>query len=123
MDSTVPDIACAILGGTLPFERFGREPAMSTIDRQRIEAVRTLEQAGYSFIAGAWIGPTLGTDLTTAPLTADADAMHSLLVLRADALMRCEESEGAAELALITDTLERYEAKRWPEGKVPEGKG
>ena len=97
---------------------------MSTIDRQRIEAVRTLEQAGYSFIAGAWIGPTLGAALTTAPLTADADAMHSLLVLRADALMRYpEESEGGAELALITDTLERYEAKRWPEGKVPEGKG
>jgi len=34
-----------------------------------------------------------------------------------------EESEGAAELALIADTLERYEAKRWPDGKVPEGNG
>ena len=31
--------------------------------------------------------------------------MHSLLVLRADALMGCsEEPEGATELALITDT-------------------
>jgi len=58
---------------------------MSTIDRQRIEAVRTLEQAGYTFIAGAWVGPTLGAAPTTAPLTADVDAMHSLLVLCADA--------------------------------------
>jgi hypothetical protein len=97
---------------------------MGNIDRQRIEAVRTLEQAGYTFIAGAWAGPVSGAAPTIAPLTADADAMHSLLVLRADALMRCpEESEGAAELALISDTLERYEATRWPDGKVPEGKG
>ena len=29
-----------------------REPHMGKIDRQGIEAVRTLEQAGYSFIAG-----------------------------------------------------------------------
>jgi hypothetical protein len=34
-----------------------------------------------------------------------------------------EESEEAVELALITDTVERYEAKRWPDGKVPDGKG
>jgi hypothetical protein len=91
---------------------------------QRIEAVRTLEQAGYIFIAGAWVGPALGAASTIAPLTANADAMHALLVLRADALMGCpEESEGAAELALITDTIERYEASRWPDGKVPAGKG
>ena len=93
---------------------------MSTIDRQRIEAVRTLEQAGYSFIAGAWIGPTLGTALTTAPLTADADAPFWCSARCPDEISR---RIGAAELALITDTLERYEAKRWPDGKVPEEKG
>ncbi len=86
--------------------------------------MRTLEQAGYTFNAGAWVGPALGAAPASASLVADADAMHSLLVLRADALMGCpEESVGAAELSLITDTLERYEATRWPDGKVPEGKG
>jgi hypothetical protein len=50
--------------------------------------------------------------------------MHSLLVLRADKLIGCTEgSEEEAELALITGTVESYEATRWPEGKVPEGKG
>jgi hypothetical protein len=66
----------------------------------------------------------LGVAPTTASLTADADAMHSLLVLRADKLAGCTEgSEEEAELALLTDTIERYEATRWPDGKVPNGKG
>jgi len=51
------------------------------------------------------------------------DAMHALLVLRADALAGCTEaSEEAAELERIVDTVERYEAKRWPTGKVVGGK-
>jgi len=47
----------------------------------------------------------------------EADALHTLLVKRADALMGCiEGSEEEAELAA-------YERKRWPDGKVPGGKG
>jgi hypothetical protein len=56
-----------------------------------------------------------------AKLTKEADAMHALLVLRADALMGCTEgSPEEEELASLTDAIE---AKRWPEGKIPGGKG
>ena len=57
-------------------------------------------------------------------LTKEADAMHALLVLRADALMGCiEGSPEEEELSIITDAIEAYEAKRWPNGKEPGGKG
>jgi hypothetical protein len=52
---------------------------MSNIDKQRIAAVRTLVDMGYVFL-DEWIAPM---GLTT-PMTAEADAMHVLLVLRAD---------------------------------------
>ena len=54
---------------------------MSNIDKQRISAVRTLEAMGYVF-RDEWIAPAG----VTAPVTAEADAMHVLLVLRADAI-------------------------------------
>ena len=50
--------------------------------------------------------------------------LDRMLVLRADALMGCTEgSEEEEELSAITDAIEAYEAKRWPEGKIPGGKG
>jgi hypothetical protein len=60
----------------------------------------------------------------TTPMTAEADAMLVPLVLRADAIEDCaENSEEARELAMIAEVLEAYEAKRWPDGKAPGGKG
>jgi hypothetical protein len=59
-----------------------------------------------------------------ATLVKEADAMHALLVVRADALMGCTEgSPEEEELASLTDAIEAYETKRWPEGKIPGGKG
>ena len=57
-------------------------------------------------------------------ILAEADALLSALVLRADVLECCiEGSEEEAELAVITDAIEAYEAVRWPQGKVAGGKG
>ena len=67
---------------------------MGNIDKQRISAVRTLEDMGYLF-RDDWIAPTG----VTMPATAEADAMHVMLVLRAEALEGCTEtSEEAREL-------------------------
>ena len=54
---------------------------MSDIDRQRVSGVKLLESLGYAFRAGAWHGPVAGE-----PFTIEADAMHALLVKRADVL-------------------------------------
>jgi hypothetical protein len=97
---------------------------MSIIDKQRIAAVKTLEMLGYSFsLAEGWSLPNNASQ-PGAPTMAEADAMHALLLLRADTLEGCTEaSEEAIELAHIADAAEAYEAKRWPNGKEAGGKG
>ena len=58
------------------------------------------------------------------PANFEGDALHALLVLRADELVGCTEgSPEEAELKAIADTIEGYEAIRWPDGKAPGGKG
>ena len=94
---------------------------MSNIDRQRITAVKAMEAMGYMFSEGEWRAPCA----TVPPVLDEADAMHALLVLRVDKLGGCctEGSDESAEFARISETISSYEAKRWPDGKVPGGKG
>ena len=58
---------------------------MSTIDRQRIAAVKALEAMGYRFREDKWLVP----DATGG--SPEADAMHAQLVHRADQLEGCTE--------------------------------
>jgi hypothetical protein len=90
-----------------------------SIDKQRITGVKVLEALGYTF-ANEWKAPA-GASVS---LVAEADRMHALLVHRADQLEGCAEgSPEEQEFQAIADAIEAYEAKRWPEGKVPGGKG
>jgi hypothetical protein len=79
---------------------------------------------GYSFsLAEGWTSPA-GSSQPVAHTITEADTIHALLVLRADALEGCAEgSPEEAELASIADAIEKYEAKCWPNGKEPGGKG
>ena len=58
-----------------------------------------------------------GRGAAALPHTAKADAMHGALMRRAEG---CDEE---TEFKAIVDLLEAYEAKRWPDGKEPGGKG
>ena len=81
---------------------------MNTFDRQITSAARELNDAARD----------------EPSMFKATDAMHALLVHRADALMGCTQgSPEEEELANITDAIEAYEAVRWPEGKIPGGKG
>ena len=98
---------------------------MIDIDKQRVAAVRKLEALGYGYRGDEWVPASPSAAAGPRSLmTAESDAMHGVLVLRADALEGCVEgSHEERELAAITDAIEAYEAKRWPEGKVSGGKG
>jgi hypothetical protein len=93
---------------------------MSNIDKQRVGAVRKLEQLGYTFADGDWMHPT--NDAAPAPTI--TDVLHALLVRRADNLEGCtERSHEERELAAVTDAIEAYEAVRWPLGRTQDGNG
>ena len=54
----------------------------------------------------------------------ESDAMHALLVKRADELVGCTEgSPEEEELRALADVIDAYEAKRWASGKMAGGKG
>jgi hypothetical protein len=94
---------------------------MSTIDKQRIAAVRTLEQLGYTFAGDDWLHPANDAAAITPTITDELDAM---LVKRADDLEGCPTgSDEERELATIERAISAYEAVRWPTGKIAGGKG
>jgi hypothetical protein len=94
---------------------------MSTIDKQRITAVRKLEQLGYMFAGNEWMHPASDTGVITPTIT---DEFHGLLVKRADGLDGCPAgSDEERELVAIERAIGAYEAVRWPTGKIAGGKG
>jgi hypothetical protein len=97
---------------------------MSIIDKQRIAGVKALEALGYTFsLAEGWTLPA-GAAQIAGPAKVEADAMHALLLVRADKIAGCSEcSDEATELKLITKAAEAYESKRWPNGKSPGWQG
>jgi hypothetical protein len=93
---------------------------MTNVDKQRFAAVQVLDELGYTFISGEWRVPAGAT----ASIIPEADAMLALLMARADELGACTEgSAEEKELETIVNAIEAYEVKRWPEGKIPGGKG
>jgi hypothetical protein len=95
------------------------------IDRQRIAAVRKLTELGFTCVGGEWVpAVAVGAPPPQIPPMTEADAMHATLVRRADVLAGCSETTGEElELATIACVIEAYEARRWPDGKEPGGKG
>jgi hypothetical protein len=79
---------------------------MSLIDRQRVEAVRFLEAEGYAFEDGRW-RPALGG---TQP-TPEGDAIHAMMVRRAEAITGSARHE--VELESLTIAINAYESIRW----------
>ena len=89
-----------------------------SIDRQRIEAVKVLEAMGCRFRDDTWLVPD------AAGGSPEADALHALLVQRADRLEGCTEgSPEEQEYASIVSAIVAYEQRRWPDGKTAGGKG
>jgi hypothetical protein len=69
-------------------------------EQYRQAAYRKLEQLGYAFAGGDWHSP--GGTTSATPTSGQADAMHAVLVQRADALEGCtESSEEEVELKTI----------------------
>jgi hypothetical protein len=95
---------------------------MSTIDKQRIAAVRKLEELGYTFAGDDWIHSAANDAAAIAPNI--TDELHAMLVKRADDLEGCHMgSDEDRELAAIERAIGAYEAVRWPTGKIAGGKG
>ena len=94
---------------------------MSTIDKQRIAAVRKLEQLRYTFAGDDWMHPANEATAITPTIT---DELHAMLVKRADDLEGCPAgSDEERELAAIERAIGAYEAVRWPTGKIAGAKG
>jgi hypothetical protein len=94
-----------------------------SIDRQRIAAVKILEAMGFAWSVEHGWRPALAR-VVREPILAEADAMYSLLMERADKLIGAMEGTAEQnELAEIGEAIEAYEAVRWPDGKADGGNG
>jgi len=92
---------------------------MRASSRQATTA-KTMKELGYSCDKGVWTS----SPEAVAHLASVSDKMHALLVARADELDGCTEGTLAAtEFIMLVEAIEAYEAERWPDGKIPGGKG
>lgn len=81
---------------------------------------KTMKELGYTCDKGVWTS----SPEAVAHLASVSDKMHALLVARADELYGCTEgSPEEAEYIKLVEAIETYEAERWPEGRIPGGKG
>jgi hypothetical protein len=81
---------------------------------------KTMKELGYTCDRGVWTS----SPEAVAHLAGVADGMHAVLVRRADELDGCTEgSPEEAEFIKLVEVIEAYEEKRWPNGKIPGGKG
>jgi len=92
---------------------------MSSIDRQRVTAVRNPKRMGIAFAGSQCTQPTNDP----APLITAADMLHALLVKRAVEITELlassvECAEEQRELAAIIDAIEAYKKVRWPTGNA-----
>jgi hypothetical protein len=88
--------------------------------RQAAATAKTMKELGYTCDRGVWTS----SPEAVAHLAGVADAMHALLVHRADELDGCTVgSPEEAEYVALVEAIEAYETKRWPEGRIPGGKG
>jgi len=84
-----------------------RRSSMSAIDKQRIAAIRKLEQLGYTFAGDDWIHSA--NDATAIAPTVTGE-LHAMLVKRGDDLEGClAGSEEERELAAIERAIGAYE--------------
>ena len=99
---------------------------MTNIDKQRVAAVRKLEALGYNYQGGEWV-PASAPLAAAGPrslMTAECDAMHGVLVQRADALevaRKAQTRRPNSRPSLMQSMLMRLCGD--PLGKVNGGKG
>jgi hypothetical protein len=86
-----------LAGGLDALSRTEGRP-MSTIDKQRIAAVRKLEQLGYTFAAGDWMHPA--NDAAPAPASQTSGLPASW-----------PKNEGALQLFLVTSWIATSEGR------------
>jgi hypothetical protein len=85
---------------------------MSTIDRQRIAAVKALEAMGYRFRDDKWLAPTQTADRRK--LTPCTRCLSTARISWRGASRGRRRSRSSA----IVSAIVAYEQRRWPGGKT-----
>jgi hypothetical protein len=87
-----------------------------TVDRQRINAVETLQQMGFRFSQNYWRAPVELQPRTDKAFVEAADALHDELVEQCEALLGAlEDNSDTDELDRLTALVQDYELSR-PKG-------